>query len=155
MRRSEMRVMRPPKSNRIRLGREAFRHPTRPRGMTLLELTVVIAVLLGLVGILFVGARAWKRGTDRATCIINQSNVQKAVRAASNLGGFNPGQTVSGLEAQVIGPGRFIEELPLCPGGGTYTTGGDRIPDMAELYMTCSLAATDGHEPPPETVALW
>ena len=32
------------------------------RGITLLELTVVLFVLLGLVSLAFVGARAWKRG---------------------------------------------------------------------------------------------
>ena len=35
-------------------------------GMTLIELTVVILVLLSLISILFVGARAWKKGSDRA-----------------------------------------------------------------------------------------
>ena len=38
----------------------------RKAGMTLLELTVVILVLLSLISILFVGARAWKKGSDRA-----------------------------------------------------------------------------------------
>jgi type II secretory pathway pseudopilin PulG len=48
--------------------------------MTLLELTVVILVLLSLITILFIGAQAWKRGSDRAICIINIQNVQKGVR---------------------------------------------------------------------------
>lgn len=151
----EVCVMRPPESHRYPLRCAASRHAVSPGGMTLLEMAVVIAVLLGLIGVLFVGARAWKKGSDRAACILNQSNVQKGVRAASNLGGFNPGQTVSGLEAQVIGPGRFIEQLPLCPGGGSYLTGGDRIPEHGELYMSCSLSATEGHEPAAETVAQW
>ena len=34
----------------------------RAKGMTLLELTVVILVLLSLIYILFIGARAWKKG---------------------------------------------------------------------------------------------
>lgn len=38
--------------------------------MTLLELTVVIMVLLSLISILFIGARAWKRGSDRTGCIL-------------------------------------------------------------------------------------
>ena len=38
--------------------------------MTLLELTVIILVLLSLITILFVGAKAWKRGSDRAACIL-------------------------------------------------------------------------------------
>lgn len=35
----------------------------RKSGMTLLELTVVILVLLSLISILFIGARAWKKGS--------------------------------------------------------------------------------------------
>jgi len=54
-------------------------------GMTLLELTVVILVLLSLIAILFVGARAWKRGSDRAGCIMNIRNVQQAARGHMNM----------------------------------------------------------------------
>ncbi len=38
----------------------------RKSGMTLLELTVVILVLLSLISILFIGARAWKKGSAPA-----------------------------------------------------------------------------------------
>lgn len=34
--------------------------------MTFIELTVVILVLISLVSILFAGAKAWIRGSDRA-----------------------------------------------------------------------------------------
>ena len=55
-------------------------------GMTLLEMTIVILVLLSLTSILFIGARAWKRGADRSANIMNLRNVQLAVRghASSN-----------------------------------------------------------------------
>ncbi len=56
--------------------------------MTLLELTVVILVLLSLISILFIGARAWKRGSDRAICIIHIQSAQKGVRSYANLYGF-------------------------------------------------------------------
>jgi prepilin-type N-terminal cleavage/methylation domain-containing protein len=46
----------------------------RKTGMTLLELTIVILVLLTLVSILFIGARAWKKGSDRAANIMNLRN---------------------------------------------------------------------------------
>ena len=49
-------------------------------GMTLIELTVVILVLLSLISILFIGAKAWKVGSDRAANIMNLRNVQVAVR---------------------------------------------------------------------------
>jgi prepilin-type N-terminal cleavage/methylation domain-containing protein len=54
-------------------------------GMTLIELTVVILVLLTLISILFVGAKAWKKGSDRAANVMNLRNVQQAVRGHSNM----------------------------------------------------------------------
>ncbi len=54
-------------------------------GMTLIEVTLVIAVLLGLISVLFIGVKAYKRGSDRAKCILNVSTLQKAVRSYQNL----------------------------------------------------------------------
>ena len=120
--------------------------------MTLLELTVVILVLMTLITTLFFGAQAWKRGSDRALCIIHIQNVQKAVRSYSNLYGHSPGASVINLQTQVIGLGRFVEVVPTCPGNGTYsygqTYGSDTIPPLGELYLQCSLAVTNQHEPP-------
>ena len=88
------------------------------RGMTLLELTVVILVLLSLITILFIGARGWKRGSDRALCIVNIQNIQKGVRGYSNLYDIEPGATVTGLRSKVIGMGRFVESVPTCGRAG-------------------------------------
>ncbi len=57
----------------------------RKSGMTLLELTVVILVLLSLISILFVGARAWKKGSDRSANIMNIRNTQQAMRGHENM----------------------------------------------------------------------
>lgn len=54
-------------------------------GMTLIEMTVVISLLLSLISILFIGAKAWKRGSDRAANIMNLRNVQLAVRGHASL----------------------------------------------------------------------
>lgn len=62
----------------------------RNKGMTLLELTVVILVLLSLISILFVGARAWKKGSDRSANIMNIRNCQQAMRGHQNMRGLNP-----------------------------------------------------------------
>lgn len=119
--------------------------------MTLLELTVVILVLLSLITILFIGAQAWKRGSDKAMCIVQIQNVQKGVRSFSNLYGYSPSQSVSGLQMRVIGLGKFVEDTPECPGSGAYsfgqTFGPDTIPPVGELYMQCTLATTQGHVP--------
>ena len=116
-------------------------------GMTLLELTVVILVLLSLVSILFIGAKAWKGGSDRVLCILNLEIVQKGVRSYANLNEYQAGETVPGLQSQIIGLGRFVEKMPACPSNGSYTTGGDVIPDIGSLYFTCSLATVNDHEP--------
>ena len=118
-------------------------------GMTLLELTVVILVLLSLISILFIGARAWKRGSDRAGCIIQIRNVQQGVRSYANMNNLIPGATVTGWQAQVVGSGMFVEKSPVCPGGGTYTYASDTvIPAVGSLAMTCSLAPSpDLHVP--------
>ena len=115
--------------------------------MTLLELTVVIVIMLSLIGILAIGAKTWKNGSDRSVCILNLQAVQKGVRSYSNLYGYTPGASVSGLESQIIGAGRFVETMPLCPSEGTYASGGDVIPAMGSLYFNCSLASSGEHAP--------
>ena len=120
---------------------------TRKSGMTLIELTVVILVLLSLISILFVGARAWKKGSDRAGCIMNIRNVQQGVRSFQNINGHNAGDTVPGARAEIIGPGKFVESTPICPGSGSYADRNDDLPQVGNLYMECSLASSDKHIP--------
>ena len=113
--------------------------------MTLLELTVVILVLLGLVGILMVSSQSWKRGSDRSACIMNIRNMQNAVRAYQNIHQLTEGGPLN-LSVDVIGPGNYIQYTPQCPGGGSYTPI-TQIPAAGQLAITCSLSATDEHEP--------
>lgn len=119
--------------------------------MTLLELTVVILVLLSLISILFIGARGWKRGSDRALCIINIRNMQSGVRSFSNMYGYSPGQSVSGLQIRIVGLGKFVEKAPICPAAGNYSYGTafgvDTVPPVGELYLECDLAGSQGHIP--------
>ena len=143
-----------PLSNKSFPGSSAVRRPSgwnRRSGMTLLEMTVVILVLLSLITVLFFGAKAWKRGSDRALCIVNIQNVQKGVRGYANLYGYSEGTTAPNLQTQVIGLGRFIESTPSCPASGVYsfgaTYGVDTVPPIGELYMQCTLATSDEHEP--------
>jgi type II secretory pathway pseudopilin PulG len=122
---------------------------SRKAGMTLLELTVVILVLLSLISILFIGARAWKKGSDRAASILQIRNVQQAVRSYANMNGVNPGATVTGLDGELFGDGKFIENDPTAgthPAGGTYAftiAAPTVVPDIGVLYMV----TTGGTEP--------
>lgn len=137
------------------------------RGLTLIELTVVILVLLSLIGILFIGARGWKNGTDRASCILKIRSMQVATRSYQNLYGFNPGSLpyASGgtqfIAQHLLDKGYIKQEQfdnatgsEPCPSNGTYDTPfPDTFPLVGSLYMTCSLSGTENHVP--QTYADW
>jgi hypothetical protein len=129
--------------------------------MTLLELTVVIATLLALVTTLFIGSRAWKRGSDRAGCIMNLYNVQMATRSYQNLYGYNYGghpYAENGTQniAELLFNKGYIEQklydevrgVTKCPSGGTYECAvPDIFPDAGHLYISCSLSISEDHTP--------
>lgn len=119
-------------------------------GLTLIEVTLVIAVLLGLISVLFIGVSAYREGSNRANCILNISNVQKAVRSYQNLYELvGPTEDEEGdalAQTLIIGTGLMLEQTPTCPSNGTYTFG-DEVPAIGEAYLTCSLASTKQHEP--------
>jgi prepilin-type N-terminal cleavage/methylation domain-containing protein len=115
-------------------------------GMTLLELTVVILVLLSLISILFIGARAWKKGSDRSANIMNVRNAQQALRGHQNTRGFKATDTVT--LADIIGEKGYLKEQKV-PVEGTD------IPteyEYAEVYgepgdifvLNADLGGTDG-----------
>jgi len=131
------------------------------RGMSLLELTVAISVLLGLVSIVFIGARAWKRGSDRATCILTIRNMQMATRCYQKLYGYNYGgrphaeNGTQDIARHLYDKGYIEKDLyeqssgaAECPSHGTYTCSlPDIFPEPGKLYMECSLAMPENHQP--------
>ncbi len=133
----------------------------RHRGLSLLELTVVIATMLALLSVLFAGARGWKRGSDRASCIINLRNTQLAVRSYQNMYGYEFGGrpyaangtqdiNVHLFEKGYIGFTCLLQtkgEAP-CPGGGAYHTPfPEFFPPQGVLYTSCSHAHSHDHHP--------
>lgn len=133
----------------------------RHRGLTLLELTVVITILLTLISILFIGARAWKRGGDRAGCVLTLRNVQIATRSYQNFYGYNFGgrpYAENGTQdiAEHLFTKGYIEVnhyrqtrgVTPCPAGGIYICPvPDTFPQPGDLYMQCSRATSDDHVP--------
>ena len=133
------------------------------KGMSLLELTVVIGVLLALTSILFLGARAWKNGADRTACLLNIRNVQVSVRSYQNLYGYNPGGMPyaeggsQDIAAHLFSKGYITEsQLSAIQGGETCSGGGayerehpDTFPPVGQLYISCSLSSTKQHEMAP------
>ena len=104
-------------------------------GLTLIEITLVIAVLLGLISVLFIGVSAYKEGSNRAKCILNITNAQKAVRSYQNMYEKSIGSTLT--LATIVGSGKMLETTPTCPSGGTYTAAGV-IPVIGTAYITCN-----------------
>jgi prepilin-type N-terminal cleavage/methylation domain-containing protein len=134
-------------------------------GFSLLELTVVIAVLLSLTTILILGARAWKNGADRTACIVNIRNVQMSVRSYQNLYGYSAGgmpyadggtqDIASHLFTKGYINGRTYDEIhgtSPCAGGGSYECPHpDVFPLEGKLYIACSLEAQENHMLAPST----
>jgi prepilin-type N-terminal cleavage/methylation domain-containing protein len=137
-------------------------------GMTLIELTVVILVLLSLISILFVGAKAWKVGSDRAANVMNIRNVQQAVRghAAMNdivqaetapiviAGGAVPRAAIFG--AANDGVGGYLR-FPAGIATVTYTTPSETNTATGVLYLTPSATGAVGatYGPKTGTTADW
>lgn len=105
--------------------------------MTLLELTVVILVLLSLISILFVGARAWKKGSDRAANLMNLRNCQQAMRGHQNMRGLNPGGDFdqAALEEYMKFPSDIGDVVTYTPGDTITETPEEPPADDTHLWL--------------------
>lgn len=104
-------------------------------GMTLLELTVVILVLLSLISILFVGARAWKKGSDRSSNIMNIRNCQQAMRGEQNMKQLNPGDAF--VQADLEEYIKFPQDIGtiVTYTAGTVITAESANPAVADTHL--------------------
>ena len=130
-------------------------------GITLIETTVVLAVLLTLLSVLFMATQSWKRGSDRAACIVTLRNIQVATRSYQNLYGYNPGghpyteYGTQDIARHLMEKGSIESSLyqiaiggKACAGGGTYQRPhADLFPLSGVLYANCSLATSANHAP--------
>ena len=131
------------------------------RGLTLLELTVVITFMIAMTTILVIGAHSWRRSTERTNCIITIRNVQMAVRSFQNMHGYDCGAKFAGSG----GESSITENLRLlgfinddihyditegrCPGGGVYDIKDETtFPLLGELYIHCNLEDLRKHTLP-------
>jgi prepilin-type N-terminal cleavage/methylation domain-containing protein len=124
---------------------------TRQRGTTLIELSVVIAVILLLVGVLFIGIQAWRDGANKSACLVNIASVQKAVRGYQNMHADDPTITQVGISDLVAA--KFFGAAPVCPtNGAAYApTGQVAFPDVGTVFLTCP----NGHAPSTAQTASW
>jgi type II secretory pathway pseudopilin PulG len=121
-------------------------------GLTLIEITVVILVLLTLIAVLFIGANIYKKGADRAACILNIRNIHQAVRANQNLYNLKPatgtyaGDTLT--KSDIVGTAdSYIEDEPLCPHDTSAYTFVVNYPQVGTVAVTCTNATSLDHVP--------
>lgn len=110
-------------------------------GMTLIEVSLVIALMLGLISVAFLGIGAYRKGADKARCRMQLAAVQKAVRAQSNFQNLSIGATFGSADA--FGVGKALESAPICPSGGAYIWGSS-VPALHNPYGTCDYKDSDG-----------
>ena len=121
------------------------RNTKRANGMTLLELTVVILVLLSLISILFVGARAWKKGSDRSANIMNVRNVQQAARGYENMNQLSVGAAIPSATVLFGDDGYLKAPTPPAGGEAAAYTYSDVVGAPGDIFVTnAATACGDG-----------
>jgi len=123
------------------------------KGMTLIEISLVVALLLSLIAILFLGIAAYKRGADRSKCILQIASVQKSVRSHQNMfEGVVGGALIH--TATLMGAGLYFENVLTCPDTTGVYAYQATFPAVGVAYVDCSLAGgTTLHVP--SSLAGW
>jgi hypothetical protein len=130
-------------------------------GLTTMELSTVIGVIISLALVTFAGANAWKNDSSRSLCISKARSVQLAVRSYQKVHDYHPGAKVCEFNG-TTSIAKHIYDLKYitsdtykqvlgnepCPGGGTYSSASlDHFPPVGELFIECSLADSQSHGP--------
>jgi prepilin-type N-terminal cleavage/methylation domain-containing protein len=127
----------------------------RQRGTTLIELSVVIAVILLLVGVLFIGVQAWRDGANKSACLVNLSSIQKAVRGYQNMHLLNVGDAVTFTD---LTTDNYFGAIPTCPVGNIaygLGTAGATVPATGIPYAVCASSAAGQHNPAAGKTPNW
>lgn len=109
---------------------------------------LTVFIVLSAISVLFVGARAWKKGSDRSACIMNVRNVQQAIRGHQSINGIDIGAPINW--DVIFGPDGYLDK-PSCPIHGEYEAM-DVYPPDGETAFKCTGA---DHALGPEFTANW
>lgn len=101
--------------------------------------SIVLSIFM-VFPMLFVGARAWKDGSDRAACIMNQRNITMQVQNYALQHQLQPGAPIQ-IEDLLASD----TDIDLnCPSGGELILS-PTIPDDGVSAATCPNADEHGH----------
>jgi prepilin-type N-terminal cleavage/methylation domain-containing protein len=89
------------------------------RGFTLLEILIVVAVVGILVALAIPNFMKSRNHARKQTCIENLSQIESAKQIWGVENAKKDGDIPS--EADLVGSGRYIKQMPLCAAGGTYS----------------------------------
>lgn len=110
------------------------------KGVTLIELTVVMIVILALVAVFLTSTRAYVKSAYRASCVTQQEQIYKTIIGHTRMSG-EPLEADVEYYTQLIADG-LLSPAIVCPDGdGTYTiTATDSLQDVT---IICNLHGSD------------
>ena len=83
--------------------------------------------------ILFIGVAAYKKGADRAKCVLQLATVQKMVTIHAKSKSLEEGDP---LPVTFLVDDEYLPAMYTCPDGGSYTALG-KVPDSGTAYLKC------------------
>lgn len=108
-------------------------------GFTLVEISLVISLIVGLIAVVFFGLGIQREGFDRASCRMHLAAVQKAVRSYANFHNLRIADPLPPYTV-VFGGGAPVIPEPTCPAGGLYSWQ-TVVPDIGVSYGDCSITS--------------
>ncbi len=118
--------------------------------MTFIELAIVIGVITLLVFGLARTGVYFREEANKSICMTRQKSFQDAVRAYANMNNIDIGSAVA--QAEIVGPGKFFETMPVCPKTGAAYTYSGTVPAAGVSCVSCGQAT---HAPTAAQLKSW
>ncbi|SHJ10084.1 hypothetical protein SAMN02745181_1187 [Rubritalea squalenifaciens DSM 18772] len=105
------------------------------RGVTIIELTIIVAVIILLVSTLIMAGKYYINHSNRSACITNLNQIHKAIRSTQNVGQLSIGSPLAMQD--LVGADKALPKMPVCPqSSGSYTLANTILPH-GEVMVFC------------------